>query len=79
MSEVIKRSIGENTTISIGLVVIALGCVTYIQTSVTKGDDLKQRVDRIEIKQDNYNASVNEINGRLSTMESLLKKKSYRE
>jgi outer membrane murein-binding lipoprotein Lpp len=67
------KSMSENTSLSIGLVVALLGCVAYVTTGVSQLGDARARLDKVESKQDQYNATIDQINGKLEEMEVYLK------
>lgn len=67
-----KAMITENTGISISLVISLAGGLVWLSTLYYKTEAMAQTVNRIEVKQDQYNENQSEIIQRLSRIEGML-------
>lgn len=66
------RAITESTLLPLSLVVMLSGGIMWLTTIHNKTQDLEKSMDRIEIKQDQYNNSLSEVLRKLSRIEGKL-------
>lgn len=68
--------VSPQTPISVGLMLILLGSISggvfYVATSLAMASTISARVDRIELREENYSHDVTEIKERLARIEEML-------
>jgi len=67
--------ISERTLMPISLVLIFLGGVAWLTSIAADVKFTSNTIEKVEIKQERYNATLSEINSRLSRIEGKLENK----
>lgn len=71
MSEHVKK-ITEKTLLPVSLVIVLIGGVVWLTTLKSDADQLKQQIQLLQSKQDQYLEEIQSVNTRLSRIEGKL-------
>lgn len=64
----------EKTLVPVSLVIVLIGAITWLTSMASDIRSANYNIEKVQVKQEQYNATLQEINSRLSKIEGYLSK-----